>query len=86
MFAEGDGDGLCAVGGAELFEDGREMELDASLPDGELLGDVFTCPKSSAFLPLFLCLPRWLFFQIGNQKQYLRLVSTLFFLPYTLSF
>ena len=38
------------------------------------------------FWPLFLCLPRWLFFQIGNQKQSLRLVSTLFFLPYTLSF
>ena len=38
------------------------------------------------FWPLFLCLPQRLFFQIHNQKQYLRLVSTLFFLPYTLSF
>ena len=28
MLAEGDGDGLCAVGGAEFFEDGREDDAE----------------------------------------------------------
>ena len=40
MLAEGDGDGLRAVGRAELREEDAGVHLDAFGADAELLGDV----------------------------------------------